>query len=151
LIPLLTLNETLMHGLHIDIERMSYERWRDWLDEAGDDLASAEILLREGRYSKVCFLSQQAAEKAVKALLIFKFKRFETIHSVAELLRRAEASEELIKLGVELDRHYITSRYPNAWPLGAPSKMYREEEAVSAVNAARRIIEYVEGEIKTNY
>lgn len=130
---------------------MSYERWRDWFEEARDDFISAEILLKEGRYSKVCFLSQQAAEKAIKALLIFKFKKFETIHSVVELLKRVGASEELIKLGIELDRHYITSRYPNAWPLGAPSKMYREEDAVSAVNAARRIIEYVEREIETSY
>ena len=60
------------------------------LDEARDDFTSAEILLREGRYSKVCFLSQQAAEKAIKALLIFKFKKFEKIHSVAELVRRVE-------------------------------------------------------------
>jgi len=130
---------------------LSYERWRDWFEEARDDFISAEILLKEGRYSKVCFLSQQAAEKAIKALLIFKFKKFETIHSVVELLKRVGASEELIKLGIELDRHYITSRYPNAWPLGAPSKMYREEDAVSAVNAARRIIEYVEREIETSY
>lgn len=130
---------------------MSYERWRDWFEEARDDFISAEILLKEGRYSKVCFLSQQAAEKAIKALLIFKFKKFETIHSVVELLKRVGASEELIKLGIELDRHYITSRYPNAWPLGSPSKMYREEDAVSAVNAARRIIEYVEREIETSY
>ena len=130
---------------------MSYERWRDWFEEARDDFISAEILLKEGRYSKVCSLSQQAAEKAIKALLIFKFKKFETIHSVVELLKRVGASEELIKLGIELDRHYITSRYPNAWPLGAPSKMYREEDAVSAVNAARRIIEYVEREIETSY
>ncbi|MEM1584654.1 MAG: HEPN domain-containing protein [Nitrososphaerota archaeon] len=67
---------------------MSYERWRDWLDEAEDDLSSAEALLGSGKYSKVCFLSHKAGEKAVKALLILRLKKFETIHSVAELLKR---------------------------------------------------------------
>jgi len=44
-------------------------RYLDWLDEARDDLESAEYLLNGGRYSKACFYAQQAAEKAVKALL----------------------------------------------------------------------------------
>ncbi|MEZ0318522.1 MAG: HEPN domain-containing protein [Pyrobaculum sp.] len=48
---------------------MSWERWRDWLDDAEDDLA-AEALYQLGRYAKACFLAQQAAEKALKALLI---------------------------------------------------------------------------------
>jgi HEPN domain-containing protein len=60
------------------------------------------------------FLAQQSAEKVVKALLIAKFRRYETIHSVTELLKRANAPQSLIELGVRLDRHYIPSRYPNA-------------------------------------
>jgi len=128
---------------------LAYKRWRDWLDEALDDIAAAETLMKDGRYSKVCFLSQQAAEKAVKALIIYRLKSYETIHSVAELLRKTGAPDDLIRLGVELDRHYIPSRYPNAWPSGTPSKMYRETEAESALNAARKVLDYVEGEIES--
>ncbi|MEM4007542.1 MAG: HEPN domain-containing protein [Nitrososphaerota archaeon] len=127
---------------------MSYERWRDWLDEARDDFSSAELLLKNGKYSKVCFLSHQAGEKAVKALLILKLKKFEVIHSVAELLRRAGASDEFIQLGLELDKHYVLARYPNAWPHGSPSKIYRREEAEKALDSARRILEYVEREVE---
>jgi len=49
---------------------VSWERWSDWLDDAEDDLAAAKELYRAGRFAKACFLAQQAAEKALKALLI---------------------------------------------------------------------------------
>jgi len=127
---------------------LSYERWRDWLEEAEDDLSSAKILAREGKYGKACFLAQQSAEKAVKSFLVARFKRYEVIHSVSELLKRAEAPQNLIELGVKLDRHYIPSRYPNAWPFGAPFKHYRSEDAEEALRAAEEILGYVRREIE---
>ena len=45
---------------------MSYERFRDWLEEALDDLEVARELFQFGRWSKVCFLSHLAVEKALK-------------------------------------------------------------------------------------
>lgn len=129
---------------------MSYGRYGDWLDEAEDDLSSAEILLREGKYSKVCFLSQQAAEKAIKALSMVKYGKYDGIHSVSELLRRVNASENLIEIGEVLDRYYIPTRYPNAWPYGAPCRHYRRSDAEEAFNYAKRIIEYVRSHIEKN-
>ncbi len=41
---------------------MSYERYRDWLEEAVDDLETAIILLGAGKWSKACFYSHQAVE-----------------------------------------------------------------------------------------
>jgi len=118
------------------------------LEEAEDDLSSAKILMKEGKYGKACFLAQQSAEKAVKALLIAKFRRYETIHSVTELLKRAKAPQSLMELGVRLDRHYIPSRYPNAWPYGAPFKHYRDRDAEEALEATGEILEHVKREIE---
>ena len=42
----------------------------DWLHEAQEDLEVARELLEFGRFSHACFLAQQAAEKALKALSI---------------------------------------------------------------------------------
>ena len=125
----------------------SYERYRDWLDEALDDLAAAEDLYGLGRYSKACFFAQQAAGKAVKAALTKRLKRFETVHSVAELLRRlrrggVRVPEELVESGELLDRFYIPTRYPNAWPYGAPHRHYTEEDARIALEHARRIVAF---------
>jgi HEPN domain-containing protein len=127
---------------------MSFERYKDWLDEALDDLSSAEIMFREGKFSKACFLSQQAAEKVVKALMIFKFKKYDDIHSVSELLRRVHAESNLVEDGEKLDRFYIPTRYPNAWPLGAPYAHYTRLDAEEAMEGARRIVEYAIKQIK---
>ncbi|KUK22346.1 MAG: HEPN domain protein, partial [Thermotoga petrophila] len=44
------------------------ERSKDWLDAAKDDLEHAKHDLEHGFYNWACFSSQQAAEKAVKAV-----------------------------------------------------------------------------------
>lgn len=133
---------------------MSYERYRDWLIEALDDYQAALDLYKHGRFSKVCYLSHQAAEKAVKALSIKKLHKYPTIHSVAEILRRLSKKlnipEKLIEAGRKLDKHYILSRYPNAWPYGAPCQHYTKEDAEEALKNAREVIEYVKREISRN-
>lgn len=64
---------------------LSSRRYRDWLSEAAEDLSVPKILLEEGKYAASCFHSQQAAERASKALLLL-WGRFEPCHSVSELL-----------------------------------------------------------------
>jgi HEPN domain-containing protein len=127
---------------------MSRERYKDWLDEAEDDFSSAEILFKEGKYSKACFLSQQAAEKAVKALCIAKYGRYEEFHSVSELLRTVGAPSELVEVGDYLNGFYIPTKYPNVWPLGAPFKHYKREDAERALNRSKTVIDYVKEQIK---
>jgi len=129
-----------------------YERYTDWLEEAMDDYEAAKDLLRLGRYSKACFFAQQASEKALKALMIKRAGSYTGVHSVAELLRRLRGSvqvpERLIDLGEKLDRYYIPTRYPNAWPYGAPHKHYSEEEARQALEYAGEVLRFVRGEIE---
>lgn len=48
------------------------KRHLDWLRQAEKDLAKAGRDLAEGDYEWACFTSQQAAEKAVKALFQFR-------------------------------------------------------------------------------
>jgi HEPN domain-containing protein len=67
---------------------LSGRRFGDWLSEALEDLYVAKILLREGKYGASCFHSQQAAEKASKALLLLH-GRSEPGHSISELLLTA--------------------------------------------------------------
>ena len=127
---------------------VSWERWVDWLEDAEDDYAAATDLARLGRYSKACFLSQQAAEKALKALLMARVGRYERTHSVYALLLTAERSgievpQELKDAAEELDRHYVPSRYPNAWPWGPPHAHYREKDAENCLKNAKTILEYV--------
>ena len=123
----------------------SHQRWVDWLDEAEDDLATATDLLRLGRFSKACYFAQQAAEKA---LLIKKLNRYVHTHSVRELLEIVREGgihigEDLLRIGDMLDRYYVPTRYPNAWPSGAPHRHYTEGDAREAIEYASKVMGFV--------
>ena len=49
---------------------------KDWFKVVREDLKSAKVLFREGLFRMVGFHSQQAVEKAFKALLTEKEFRF---------------------------------------------------------------------------
>ncbi len=50
-------------------ERNKHEAER-WLNTAKEDIEAASILFNNKKFSHACFLSQQAAEKAIKAVLL---------------------------------------------------------------------------------
>lgn len=121
------------------------ERSRDWMDQAEGDLKHAQSDLAGGFYDWACFSSQQAAEKAVKA--VFQKMGAEAWgHSVADLLqelsKKHPVPEELIAAALELDKAYISARYPNAHPSGSPRRRYTEREARRLIGYAERIIEF---------
>ncbi|MBI3385273.1 HEPN domain-containing protein [Candidatus Gottesmanbacteria bacterium] len=51
---------------------MSRNEHELWLSKADDDLEWCRASLREKIYYGSCFVAQQAAEKALKAYLLFK-------------------------------------------------------------------------------
>ena len=61
-----------------DYDRASFLAWEA---RAEDDLAAASVLLEHGGpYSTVCFLSQQLAEKYLKAYLLMRRQPLRRIH-----------------------------------------------------------------------
>ena len=64
------------------------ERREHWLSMANDDLAFAELGLSNGFFSQVCFLSQQASEKALKAVLLSRTGGYPRVHSIVDLVKR---------------------------------------------------------------
>ncbi len=118
------------------------------MDEAQGDLVHAENDLAGGFHNWACFSAQQAAEKALKA--VFQRMGAEAWgHSVADLLQELkkhhDVSETLFDAGLELDKTYISARYPNAHPSGSPRRRYTAEEARRCIAHARRIIEFCAG------
>ncbi len=121
------------------------ERSRDWIRQAERDLKNAEYEVSGGFYEWACFLCQQAAEKAVKA--VFQKLGAEAFgHSVAGLLQRLpegyRPGKELVDIAKELDKAYIPTRYPNAHPEGAPFEAYTEGEARRLIGYARKILKF---------
>jgi len=115
-----------------------------WLRQAENDLAFGELALREGFFAQACFVAQQTAEKALKALAYGRGERLVIGHSIVELAGRLAASEpELAKLREQaglLDQYYVATRYPNGLPGGVPFEAFGERQAREAIGAAREFL-----------
>ncbi|MFA4974728.1 MAG: HEPN domain-containing protein [bacterium] len=117
----------------------------EWLTRAENDLRFAELGLREGFYSQVCFLSQQVVEKCFKGMLVALGRSYPKSHSLRELA--SKLPELSLKKHSEaltiLDGYYVPIRYPDAAPGmkagGAPNK----GEARVAIDTARAIWDIV--------
>ena len=102
---------------------------REWLNRARSNLARAKVK-RKGVYLEdLCFDAQQAAEKAIKALLIKLDVNFPYVHDLAELLtlveRAGQEVPKLIKRAGELSRFAVFTRYPGIGP-SIKEKEYRD-------------------------
>ena len=129
------------------------ERSADWMDQARGDLEHARNDARSGFYDWACFSAQQAAEKAVKAVLQ-RLGIEAWGHSVSDLLSELGKSEavpgELLDAALELDKTYIPARYPDAHPSGSPRRRYTLGEAERMVGHSERILRFCEGLLPTS-
>ena len=119
-------------------------RYQDWMAKAERNLEKAALDLRYEYWEWACFTAQQAAEKAVKALLM---KMGFTVwgHAITPMLRRVEnvaVPAKLIQEAQQLDAYYIPARYPNGFPEGKPADYFNQEQAEKALDAAREIIRF---------
>src|SRR4029450_3060848 len=127
---------------------------RRWLQEAQADLTVVCTLRSAGHHAAACFHSQQAAEKALKALLYAQGARVVLGHSVRELARQCEGHDLAFAAGGDdtalLDQFYITARYPNGLPAPAiPSQSFTSAQAQAAQEAAGRVIRLGETFLRT--
>lgn len=119
-------------------------RARDWLAQAEKDLEVAGLAQANDKHDWACFAAQQAAEKAVKALHLHHGQEAWG-HVVARLLRELPVvpPPALIDRGMVLDNFYVSSRYPNGHPEGAPFEHYGKLQSSEAIAHAGEIIAFV--------
>jgi HEPN domain-containing protein len=119
-----------------------------WPFQAKQDLDDARYNLEGNRYHLACFLSQQSAEKALKASLYAKGEGMVLGHSVAELCRRVASLdselETIRKKAATLDKYYIPTRYPNGLPGGIPAEAFEKRDADRAIEIASEVIGVIE-------
>lgn len=113
-----------------------------WLDKAEEDLAIAKHNFEGDFYDDACFHAQQAAEKALKAVYIKKFKELRKIHDVALLAQKVDAPPEIIDIGDELNPYYIVTRYP----VSEESSLERDD-AKDAIEKADKVLEWAKKSI----
>lgn len=117
-----------------------------WLREAEATLKQAEQSYYNKAYNLTCFLAEQTAQKALKAVMYLDGARMIIIHSVAELIKEISTQHPefsaLFNDGAKLDQHYLSSRYPDAVPEPAiPSEIYIEDQAKETLAIAKRILD----------
>lgn len=126
---------------------MRQDRARDWLSQAEDDLRWGEHSLGAKYFAQTCFVSQQVAEKALKALALFRGAQEVRSHSVTAIAKSLSINSEVEEAGKRLDQYYISARYPDAFPEGTPSGFFTEHQAIEALGLARLIVTKVQSEI----
>jgi HEPN domain-containing protein len=119
-------------------------RWNDWWSQAERDLGHARNAAQTGDFEWAAFAAQQAAEKALKAVILGQGGE-PWGHSVAVLfenLKGITADTVVLDRALQLDKHYLPARYPNGLPAGYPGKYYTRIEAERAIDDASAILDF---------
>lgn len=119
----------------------------EWLKRAKSNIAIARQSKTEDVYwEDLCFETQQAAEKALKAVLLVKGIPFRFVHDIAELLTLLEQNNihfpENMRSAAELTDYSVEARYPG------PFEPVTEKEFKEALRIAETAIKWAEVEIQ---
>ncbi|CAH1244396.1 SACS [Branchiostoma lanceolatum] len=129
-----------------------------WHRQATADLQAARDSLSGpgSNFEWTCLMCHQAVEKALKAVQLGKFGKYEMIHQIGSMARVTEArcGGELAGVGdaaMELssigsypgcDDVYLRARYPNFHPApGVPNDMFTRQHAERAIHLAHTILD----------
>ena len=117
-------------------------RLHAWLRQAHSDLAMAAYASEGGFHAQSCYHCSQAAEKALKALLMALDQEPERTHSIERLLcaldRLGIETASLRHLSLKaLQRMTTASRYPDGDE--APVDLFDERDGALALAVARAV------------
>jgi len=121
-----------------------------WLRQAHSDLAMAAYASQGGFHAQACYHCSQAAEKALKAMLLALGQEPERTHSIERLLGALEL------LGIEtaplrqlplkpLQRMTTASRYPDGDE--APVDLFDERDGALALAVARTVVDFADQQL----
>lgn len=123
-------------------ERLPPDDPREWLRRARSNLALARAKGPDVYLEDLCFEAQQAAEKAVKAVLMHLGQEVPRAHDLTRLLSLVEESGEgipdEIREAADLTPYAVVGRYPG------PLRPVTAEEHERAVCLAERAVRWAE-------
>jgi HEPN domain-containing protein len=132
--------------MQVPLDEPEFRRWREEADRA---LGGARREAEARNHNWSCFLAEQAARLAAKALL-HGLGRGPWGHDVEALVRSigeagVELPDEATSAARLLARHYIPARYPDAHPASSPGSRYVAEDSRAALEAAEELLRFVDG------
>ena len=116
----------------------------EWLRRARSNLARARAdrSLPDVLYEDLCFDAQQAVEKCLKALLVYRKVPFPKTHAIADLLTLVQQSGIDVPEGIrdagELTEYAVEARYPGLF------EDVTHPDYVRALDLAERVMGWVE-------
>ena len=120
-------------------ERFPPDDPREWLNRARSNLSRAKSRIPEVYLEDLCFDAQQAAEKAIKALLVKKGVAFPYVHDIAYLLTLVEQTAvqipDPVRRAEDLTRYAVVTRYPG---LAEPVSESHYRDALVSAGAVLR-------------
>lgn len=117
-----------------------------WLQYAHEDLAAARVMAEQEALAPrhACWLAQQAAEKAVKAALVFTetdFPKSHDLDALKNLLPRGWQVREMAEELSSLTEWSVEARYPGDWPEATSA------DAATAVSQALTVLKAIEDDL----
>ncbi len=119
----------------------------NWWKQAEADLRKSGILLDSREFDGAVFYSQQAVEKALKALCLLKLREAPIGHSIIYLAQIIKVPKELLSGIRDLNPEYLVSRYPDM-AAGVPAELYDEEIATKHKKTAEAVLTWVKKQIQ---
>ena len=123
-------------------ERFPPDDPREWMGRARGNLARAKRRAPGDYLEDLCFDAQQAAEKAIKAVMIERGIEFPYVHDLNRLASILERDGNTIPEGVRrsgvLTKYAMMTRYPGAM------EPVSEEEYADAIGIAEAVVRWAE-------
>jgi len=120
---------------------------KDWLKKAMGDLSSARKLTKDDdeTLDNAAYCTQQCAEKALKAYLVYRQQSIPKTHDLEKLLdlcmKHDNTLKSLLESAIDLNPYGVYSRYPD------DRFFIDREEVVRAIEKAQKILRLVESRI----
>ena len=118
---------------------------REWMDGAKCNLRRARERTPATYLEDLCFAAQQAAEEAIKALLVGRTIDFPDVHDLAEQtgIRQADGLEipQVVRRAARLTQYATSARYPG---FDEPVTNSGHEEPVELAEA---VVDWAEGRL----
>lgn len=119
-------------------ERFPPDDPREWLNRARSNLTLAKQRVPGAYIEDLCFEAQQAAEKALKAVLISLDVEYPYVHDLARLLSLLEAAgasiSEAVRKAAILTPYALITRYPGL------ARPVAEADYLAAVETAEAVV-----------
>jgi HEPN domain-containing protein len=124
------------------------EEIANWYRQAGRDLISASNSLNSGDFYLSVFMSQQAVEKGLKAIVLTKFRnKFIPEHSLIKLGKKVNIPKRYHVALKKLSPQYFLARYPDASE-DVPFELYDKEVALEFLNMAKEVFAWINKQLE---